>query len=583
MNCNAADIRCVIADILEVPADKLSNTTGIGDLPEWDSLAHMAIITTLEDELGLHIPEEQILTLNSVGEIVAFVHKNQLTEDTTHEKPPTDTKSTILNSSPGASYREASVVQTILQRAEETPAKAALIFEHDTLTYRQLSQSIRHAASALRARGVHAGDAIALFAERTKSFFSCYLGVHLLGGVSVVLDPDIKDEALQYIIERTKPAYIVGSGEKASITYDSLLVREVSASEDYMMPPLDRVADIMFTTGTTGKPKGVQLTHANIAAAAHHINTFIGTNSKDVEVLALPICRSFGLGRARCVLVQGGTLVLAPGFSNPQKLFNIIHDYQATGLAMVPAGWAYLHRMSGDKLAEYATHLRYMEFGSAAMPMETKQHLMRLFPNVRLCMHYGLTEASRSTFIEFHSESTHLESVGKPSPGVEVCICREDGSPAPSGTEGEICIWGHHVMKGYLNESSPTAFHGNYFRSGDWGMMDQDGYIFIRSRMKDIINVGGKKVNPEEVENILNSIAGISECACVPAPDPQGVLGEVVKAVLVQDAGANKPTNDQVRSAVATQLESYKVPAIIVWQDSLPRTDSGKLQRQLIK
>ena len=577
----------MVAGILEVPVESVVDSLGVGDISQWDSLAQMAIMTTLEEEYGLSVPEERMMELSTIGQIVAYA--NGEVGQSAAAPPPAGPCFCPAPAAPAGAvsapavppYNRQPVVLTIHQRADEHPAKTALVFESQAVTYRQLVLGMRSAAAYLRQRGVKPGDAVALYAEKTKEFYYCYFGAHLMGAAVINLDTSIKEERLGYIFEQTHPVLCLGAGLKADARFSELGLEQYAPDTELTAPPMESVADIMFTTGTTGEPKGVPLTHANLAAAAWQINSFIGTAADDVEVLALPICHSFGMGRSRCVLAAGATLVPVPGFSNPKRLFAAMDQYRATGLAFVPAAWAYLQKMSGDALAAHAAGLRYIEIGSAAMDAATRRHLMELFPNARICMHYGLTEASRSAFIEFHSQNDHLDSAGLPAPGVQISILSPEGAPVHPGEEGEICIRGAHVAASYLNQTADSCRHGEFFRTGDWGTLDADGYLHVLSRTKDIINTGGKKVSPDEVERILLAIPGVAEAACVPAHDPKGVLGEVVRAVLVPD-GSPRPSDDSIRAAVAAQAEPYKVPAVIEWRDSLPKTESGKLQRRLI-
>lgn len=583
-------IRNLIADILGCSANQIEDSTKVGDLEQWDSLMHLTILATIEDMYGIKFPTSDVLEFESVGQIAEYVLKqsDSPTETScqtqeTEQKFVSDvepwTSSALDTSIPDV---KDSIVVSILKLAKKQPSKLAIVFNCDSLTYSQLAAGILRSASYYENKGLTAGNIIALYAERTKEFIWSYFGAHLLGIAVVLLDPEIKKNSYQYIVDKVHPLLTLGSGV-GGVHYNEICLDSYEEHSSTLAPPMESIADIMFTTGTTGLPKAVKLTHLNIAVAAAQINTFIGNGEKDVEVVALPISRSFGLGRIRCVLSSGGTIVLAPGFGSPLKLFNLLKNYKATGLGMVPASWLYLFKMSGERIVDYAQTLKYIEFGSAFMPVETKLRLTKLFPNTRICMHFGLTEASRSTFMEFHSEISRLDSAGKASPGVEICIFGNDGIPLPTGEEGEICIKGNHVMQGYLDEDNDNIRYGDYFRSGDWGKLDADGYLYISGRSKDMINVGGKKVSPEEVENVLNTIPGIAESACVPMPDPQGVLGEVVKAILVSDGGGDKPTDENIKSVVASNLEQYKVPYFIVWRESLMKTDTGKIQRQLMK
>lgn len=342
------------------------------------------------------------------------------------------------------------------------------------------------------------------------------------------------------------------------------------------------MADILFTTGTTGVPKGVPLTYKNEAAAALNINAYIGNTSDDIELLALPVSHSFGLGRVRCCLSNGQTLHLLGSFVNVKRIYRTIEEENITGFTMVPASWKFLQKMSGDQLGHYGKQLRYIEMGSAYISEDDKRHLAHLLPTTRITMHYGLTEASRSAFMEFHADSDKLSTVGKASPNTDIQIFNDQGQVLPCGEEGEICIKGDHVTKGYLNTNPASSFYSEgYFRTGDSGTIDSDGYISIKARIKELINVGGKKVAPTEVDEQILKIAGVKDCACVGTRDPEGILGEVVKAFVVK--GNNELTFDFITKQLSGKLEAYKIPVIYEWIDCIPKTSNGKIQRNLLK
>jgi len=196
-------------------------------------------------------------------------------------------------------------------------------------------------------------------------------------------------------------------------------------------------------------------------------------------------------------------------------------------------------------------------------------------------MHYGLTEASRSAFMEFHEDEAYLDSVGKASPNTDIQIFDEQGNILPFYTDGEICVKGEHVTKGYLNTLNDKTFFGEYFRTGDWGYKNEKGYIYLKSRIKELINVGGMKVSPVEVEEILLTIPGILDCACVAIPDPDNVLGEVVKAFIVK-APCIEIFFEKITEELIGKIEGYKIPVVYALIDEIPRTQNGKIQRVLL-
>lgn len=475
----------------------------------------------------------------------------------------------------------------IVRNAEHTPDKLALVEGATSVTYAQLVANIESAAANLQALGLKQGDHIILAAQKEVQFVYLYFAAHLLGIVNVVVDSASPRERLNYIIGVVKPSVIFGD----NLSIEGLRCLPLSYIDDenrvgdaLELPHVKDadVVDVMFTTGTTGLPKGVCLTHANIAGSASNTNSFIGTNSSDIEALALPLSHSFGLGRLRCVLTAGATLVLVGNFANLKSFFTVLETEHVTGFGMVPAVWQYIKRISGRRMTKFSDQLRYIEIGSAPLPLEDKQLLMEMFPNTRLCMHYGLTEASRAMFTEFHSNADNLDSVGRPATDkVEALVVDDLGNPLADGVDGEICVRGNMVTHSYfLPQDNDDAFFGEWFRTGDWGHRDKDGYYYLTGRKKELINVGGEKVSPVTIEDAIKSL-GIDDCACIAVPDPKGVLGEVPKVFLQR--GRVMMDVDELKQRLAQLLPPHEIPVQWEWIDQIPRTSSGKIQRLKLK
>ncbi len=481
-----------------------------------------------------------------------------------------------------------SIVEQIFWFGHAQPKKIALCNGSQELTYDELVRGIIFAKELLETRYcIKKGDRVILAADKQVEFVVTYFACHLIEAVVIPIAPDTNTNRYALIKKKAAPNLVVGFQDESVVIKSTDFEEFKGMHDSYNMnqvsyPDPESVADIIFTTGTTGEPKGVQLTHKNISAAARNINTFIRNSSSDNEMLVLPISHSFGLGRMRCALSNGQTLVILGSFVNVKKFFRLMKKYQVNGFGMVPANWGLLKRFSGETIGEYRDQLHYIEIGSAAMPIEDKKLLMKLLPNTRICMHYGSTEASRSAFLEFHEESNHLETVGRPSPNMDIIICDDSGCQVPAGIEGEICVSGDAVTSGYLNSAREGSFWGNFFRTGDWGIQNQDGYIILKSRKKDLINVGGKKVSPIEVEDVLQSFEFVDDCACIGIADSDGILGEVVKAYIVSSQVA-KVSYDYIDKLIGKRLERYKHPVIYEMIDEIPRTSSGKVQRVLLK
>lgn len=476
----------------------------------------------------------------------------------------------------------------ISRHAIETPDKIALVEGDTQVSYAQLMANIRQTALAMHALGIRPRDCIVLAAQKELSFVYHYFAAHLLGVVNVVVDVASPRERLDYIIDVVKPSALFSIGLEGihDVPCYSLnqqyTIDSQSVNLEWPTVDADDVADVMFTTGTTGVPKGVCLSHANIAGSASNTNSFIGTCESDIEALALPLSHSFGLGRLRCVLMKGATLVLVGNFANLKSFFSVLDTWHVTGFGMVPAVWQYIKRLSGRRIARFADQLRYIEIGSAALPVEDKRLLMELFPNTRLCMHYGLTEASRAMFTEFHTHPDNLETVGRPaSPLVEASVYDDSGNPVANGVDGEICVRGNMVTRSYFKpQDNADSFYGDWFRTGDWGHRDDNGDFYLTGRKKELINVGGEKVSPATIEDAIRTL-GVADCACIAVPDPNGVLGEVPKAFLQK--GDNQMDIDDIKNRLGRLLPPHEIPVEWEWVDSIPRTASGKIQRLKLK
>lgn len=478
-------------------------------------------------------------------------------------------------------YSHSPLLVALYKHSVATPQKIAIIETNNQLSYGELIVNIRKAATFLYNRGVRSGDNVILSAHKDIEFIYLYYASHIVGSVNVIIDAESNAERVQYVEEQVKPALCCGY---ISQTYPSVLFSDLSI-HDYDEYVADNsanlteesIAEILFTTGTTGNPKGVCLSYVNIFSSANNINKYIRNVADDVEIIGLPICHSFGLGRVRCNLLIGSTCVLMGNFANVRLFFSLIEKYCATGFAMVPAAWMYIKKISGHRIDKYASQIKYIEIGSASLPKEEKKDLLQRFSNTRICMHYGLTEASRSTFVEFH-DVEHIQSIGKPvTEQVDVKIMDILGDELQHDVVGEICLSGNMVMKRYLHDNdTKDAFYGRYFRTGDFGYKDSDGYVYLVGREKEMINVGGKKVSPMEIEDAICAL-GVGDCVCVPTKDTSGILGEVVKCYILE--GSTTLTFEEISKLLIESLEPYKRPVIYQWIDKIPVTASGKKQR----
>ncbi len=480
------------------------------------------------------------------------------------------------------------LVEELERHAAERPGDVCLTTPGAELRLRDLVAAAHGVAARLRADGVRRGDRVALVARNGADLVTAYFGTHAAGAVAVPLGPDAGADGLAAALQLAHPALVLADAEtpdvgarRADLGAYVAAGRDAGASGGSDARP-DEPADLLFTTGTSGTPKGVLLTHRNIAAAARNINAFVGAGPDDVEVCPLPLGHSFGLGRLRCMARVGHRLVVDPGMRNPAQVWQRLATLRATGLALVPAGLALLRRVLGARLADLASHVRYVEIGSAPLAAPERDWLLEHLPHTRLCHHYGLTEASRAAFRELRADAATPDAVGRASPGVEIRVASDDGTCAPHGTPGEIEVRGDVVMLGYFERDDLTraAFHDGWLRTGDLGTLDAAGNVRLLGRKGDVVNVGGLKVSPESVESALREHPQVRDAGCVGAPDPRGVLGEHVRAFLVCDADV---AADELTAWLRGRLAEHQVPREYVRVAELPRTASGKLRRQVLR
>jgi long-chain acyl-CoA synthetase len=476
----------------------------------------------------------------------------------------------------------------LVRHVQARPASLAVAFGTRGFTYGELWECILRAADVLREQGVGPGDRVVLAAPREPEFLYAYFACHFLRAIAVPYDPDIVPSRLQRIVGLLGPRLVLTSrGTQEAPNCRSLALAALTHAaarppvDAFVEPSPDDTADILLTSGTTGTAKGVMLTHRNILAAARNINQFIGNTAEDREAVALPLNHSFGLARVRCQILAGGAVILTPGFQFPKQMFEALRSWRATGFSFVPAAWTLLLRLTGERVAEFSPQLRYIEIGSAAMPRTEKERLMRLLPHTRICMHYGLTEASRSAFIEFHESQDRLDSVGRPTPNVEILIVDEQGRELGPRQIGKIGIRGEHVMEGYWEADAGARMQGRLLYAGDLGYRDEDGYLYLCGREDDLINVGGRKVHPAEIEEALLRHHQVGDAVCVGIPDP--LTGEAVCAVLVAKRGqTERPTAEALGDFLRARLEQYKIPIAFEWVAAIPRNASGKVERKAV-
>jgi len=474
--------------------------------------------------------------------------------------------------------------------ASRLPDQPFLVDRDDrTLTYADVRTRVQRFRRILSDRGVKAGDRIVISFPNCADYICAYLGALSHGCIATLVDSNTTPAHLAFVMKDTGASLWVGypsrpgAGEVPGHLELSTLERPLPASEmDEVETAPTGDALIMYTSGTTGKPKGVRLSHANLLHTREAITGWAEVQEDNRELTTLSLTHLFGLAHVHIAWTLGGSVIIDEGLSDVPGVLRRMRSHQATSFPATPAGIKLLLDAYGSEFASAASSLRYIIINSAPIPTTDVERLMELLPHVRCYMYYGLTEASRSTWLHYNRHTDKLHTVGRPSPGCELRIATpDDGSDTTEDSLGEIQLRGPHVTPGYWGGHDDGEFVDGWFRTGDLGTLDSDGFVTWKGRLKEQINVDGLKVSPREVEAVLLQHPAVSDCAVTGEDD--AIYGQVVVAHVVPAGTMEDDFAITLRRFCLTHLEKYKVPRHVRVISEVPRTDSGKVKRLLLK
>ncbi len=486
----------------------------------------------------------------------------------------------------------------LAKRRLKTPDKPALIHgEGEIVTYRQLADGTDRVSALLWHRGVRKGDRVAFLGENSPEFIQVLFGTAQLGAVFVPINTRLAPPEITHVltdagarvlihdaaladrvaqgIAAARVAHVIATGEdEGALT--ALLAGSTGGHADADVA-LEDPAAILYTSGTTGKAKGAVLTHQNLTWVALNCLVDYDVVSTDVALMISPLFHAASLGMgALPVLLKGATIVLEKGFE-PGRALDLIERHGVTMLSGVPTTYQLLADHPRWANTDLST-LKKLTCGGSAVPTR----ILNAYEERGLSFSqgYGMTETSPgATSLAPEMTRAKQGSVGLPHFFTDVRIADEHGAMVPRGTVGEIEITGPNVFPGYLNlpEATAAAFSPDgWFRTGDLGYLDADGYLYIADRLKDMIISGGENIYPAEIENLINDIDGVTGAAVIGVPDD--AWGEVPWAVLTVKDGASITLED-VRARLEGRIARYKLPKNVVVVDELPRTASGKVRK----
>jgi long-chain acyl-CoA synthetase len=481
--------------------------------------------------------------------------------------------------------------------AARDPDRVALKLDDAEVSYGLLDAGSALMAGLLAEKGIAPGDRVGIMLPNVPYFAVCYYGVLRAGGIVVPMNVLLKQREVTFYLRDPEAKLLFawhgfaedaqGGAEEAGIECVLVVPGEFEQLLGATQPRAE-VADtddsdtavILYTSGTTGTPKGAELTHANLKRNCEVSRDLFGLGDDAVTLGALPLFHSFGQTCGlNATILGGGTLTLIPRF-DPAKALEIIERDRVNVFEGVPTMYnALLHH---PEAASFDTStLEVCASGGSAMPVEVMHGFEEKF-GCKVLEGYGLSETSPVASFNHPDRERKAGSIGTPVAGVEMKVVDEEGNDLPTGQVGEIVIRGHNVMKGYWNRPDATAeaIHDGWFHTGDMAKVDEDGYFFIVDRKKDMIIRGGYNVYPREIEEVLYEHPAVREVAVVGIPHDE--LGEEVGAAVALKDG-EKATPDDLREYVKNQVAAYKYPRQVWFVDDLPKGPTGKILKREIE
>lgn len=488
------------------------------------------------------------------------------------------------------------LLKQIMILAEKQPDKEAVIYKDEILTYHELKQKIVGIADILKEKGILKDDRVCVTAVSKPEMVAAYLGIQMCKAIAVFVDKNGTPESIAAIYQEADAKLLLTDKpmKKCSAYCQVLSLRTVyqSAAErnihmfENILPEEDSIAELLFTSGTTGRPKGVILTYK----AVYHIlcNTILGIDMAEDDriLLPLPLHHSFALRVLRAALYKGATVILQNGFTFAKEVETNVMHHHCNALAAVPTSYEVMRGQMQDDFERVMKNMRYIEFSAGALSVRQRKEITALLPNTIIHNTWGSSESGGAIFCnvtEIANNPLKIATLGKPLSGVQVKILDPFGNEMKSDARhpGRMALKGDMQMKGYWRQPELTAatLVDGWLLTGDMAYLE-DGYIYMLGRADDIIKVAGEKVSPIEVENVAGECPYVKECACIGVDDPDGLLGQIPVLFLTAKNGYSE---DKLLKFLSGRIEKYKIPKKYVVLEAIPRNQMQKVDRKELK
>jgi long-chain acyl-CoA synthetase len=562
----------------------------------FDSLSLITVVSLLNEAFSCKIPFEKANAHNfdSVERMALLMHGVQ-TQD--HAVAQSIGKVAATDSFKGLGaaipYDEAEtckpIVQRILEHALKVPNDIAVIANDHETTYQELADMIYSISVWLKAKGIKQGDHVVVQASHEVTCPACWYAIHLVGAAVVPVEKTAPKSRILEIATATDSSFVIAKKAASSSsvswsTYDDIYAiehkYEFTADTAIKYPDINLVCDIVFTTGTTGKSKGVMLTHRQQSLyASGMINTY-GLKINTRFLVAAPLNHVGGIRSTHFPLANGCCVVYIEGMGDLVKFFAVIEKHHVTSMFLPPASIRVIISRTGDRFSKFKHQIDFVLSSSSPLFASDSDGLKKLLPYSQLYNTFEATEIPGGTAYNYAKEGFRPNCIGKPVRNLDIAILTEDGRfTKEAGIEGQICAKSELVMKGYYNELELTqsVFKDGWFVSCDIGTFDADGYLYYIGRKDDVINLGGYKIAPTELESLALQFGLVQECICIEDSDEYGVP-YLKLLVVVEDKSKFDPVT--LNAFLSDKLEKYKIPRVIEAVDALIKTFNGKPDRK---
>ena len=486
---------------------------------------------------------------------------------------------------------------TLLEVIQVAPAQSTAVILPESgirVSYQQLRDQVSEMADALASMGLKKGDRIATSLPNGLPTIVSFLAASV-AGTAAPLNPGYREEEVHFYLDDIHAKVLLcppdgqEDARKAAAARGIPVYNLETDSTGYVRianapkgktaapPSPDDVALILHTSGSTGRPKRVPIMHRNLAASIKNIVAHYSLTPDDVAMCVMPLFHVHGLVASTLSTLLSGGSVVVPAKFNALSFWRTIRDTKATWYSAVPTMHNMLLSRAGNERPEGAEGLRFIRSCSASLPAEMMEQMERVF-GVPVLEAYGMTEAAHQ--MSSNPQPPHARKPGSvgPGTGVKIGILNDAGDLLPTGERGEVCIQGPNVVSGYENnpEANEKSFTKGWFRTGDQGFLDADGYLTLTGRIKELINRGGEKIGPREIDEVLLAHPAVAEAVCFGVPHPG--YGEEVEACVVLKEGITA-TPAEINAFCKERLAEFKRPKKVHITDKIPRTATGKIQR----